>query len=188
MHPKGGCGLKRHSPYVRKRPAGVVVPRWYCPQSGVTFSALADFAAARLSDSLAGVEAIVARVEQARAQGGSLIDVAAEVWPGVEAQGARRAIHRRVRSVRQALLAGVGILPELFEVPPTIWSVRKALGAGTDVLGEIRRRMTKHLSSLASPVGFRHRGTGASGAPRSQQHKVGPDFVVRVSVSPPTPP
>ncbi len=48
LHPSGGCALARHGSYVRKRPAGVRIARWYCPEGRRTFSLLPDFLAARL--------------------------------------------------------------------------------------------------------------------------------------------
>ena len=64
LHPEGGCGLERLGTYARVAPAGARVPRWWCPKAGVSISLLPSFLSARLSGTLAEVEAFVA------AQGG----------------------------------------------------------------------------------------------------------------------
>jgi hypothetical protein len=65
LHPKGGCGFARHGTYARVTPPGTQIARWYCPAGHRTFSLLPDCLAARLSGTLAEVEAVVRAVEQA---------------------------------------------------------------------------------------------------------------------------
>ena len=62
---RGGSGFARHSTYSRVSPPGTQVARWHCPADQRTFSLLPDCLAARLSGTLAEVEAVVRAVERA---------------------------------------------------------------------------------------------------------------------------
>jgi hypothetical protein len=161
FHPDGGCGVEKLGSYPRISPAGTRIPRWWCPKEKASISLLPVFLAARLSGTLATVEATVAAVEQA----GS-IAAAVDVIHPPEAEdaiglvGAVRSIRRRVRAVRAALLAIVTLLPERFVgVTPTLAGFRKALSCN-EVLRTLRELVERHLSALPTPLGF-----GARAAP-----------------------
>ena len=110
LHPQGGCGFARHGTYERKTPAGTRIARWYCPESHTTFSLLPDCLAARLTGTLAEVEAVVRAVEQAPSQEAACAQLRLEIeLPGVE-----RWIARRLASVHTALHLLKGLLPEVF--------------------------------------------------------------------------
>ena len=96
-HPGGGCGFRRHGTYARKSPPDTRVPRWYCRKAHETFSLLPDCLAARLPDTLIGVEAVVRAVEQAS----SLQAAADGLRPDIELPGAMRWTRRRVRAVHR---------------------------------------------------------------------------------------
>lgn len=66
LHPGGGCGLARHTPYLRKNPPGTYIARWHCRQGHCTFSLLPDHLAARFPGTLAEIERVVLAVEEAR--------------------------------------------------------------------------------------------------------------------------
>ena len=84
-HPHGGCSFARHGTYSRKTPVGTRIARCYCPESHTTFSLLPDCLAARLSGTLAELEAVVAAVEQTP----SLISAADQLRPDeIELPGA----------------------------------------------------------------------------------------------------
>ena len=51
--------------YARVSPPGTLIARWYCPEGHCTFSLLPDCLAARLTGTLAEVEAVVLAFEQA---------------------------------------------------------------------------------------------------------------------------
>ena len=110
LHPRrGSCSLARHGTYRRKKPAGALIARWYCPQSHTTFSLLPDCLAARLPGTLQELEAVVAHAEQAA----SLMQAADQVrGDGIELPGAMRWLRRRVRLVRQVLRVVIGLLPQ----------------------------------------------------------------------------
>jgi hypothetical protein len=161
FHPKGGCGLKKLGSYGRTAPAGVRVPRWWCPKQGASISLLPSFLAARLSGTLAAIEEVVARVEAA---GGvsAAVDV---VHPPDAAHAiglvcALRWIRRRVRAVHAALLAIATLMPDRFAgVRPTLAAFREAV-AGQSVLVTLRELANRHLHALPVPFGFRARWSG----------------------------
>lgn len=158
FHPEGGCGLERLGSYGRVEPAGVRVPRWWCPKQRASISLLPSFLAARLSGTLAAVEQVVDAVEAA---GGVAAAVDAVHPPDTEdAIGlvcALRSIRRRVRAVRAALLAIATLMPERFAgVGPTLSAFREALASG-DVLVTLRVLAERHLGALPVPLGFRAR-------------------------------
>ena len=160
FHPEGGCGLERLGSYGRVEPAGVRVPRWWCPKQRASISLLPSFLAARLSGTLAAVEQVVDAVEAA---GGISAAVDTVHPPDVEeAVGlvcALRSIRRRVRAVRAALLAIATLMPERFTgVGPTLSAFREALGS-SDVLVTLRALAERHLGALPVPLGFRARAS-----------------------------
>ena len=160
FHPEGGCGLERLGSYGRVEPAGVRVPRWWCPKQRASISLLPSFLAARLSGTLASVEQVVNAVEAA---GGISAAVDTVHPPDVEeAVGlvcALRSIRRRVRAVRAALLAIATLMPERFTgVGPTLSAFREALGS-SDVLVTLRALAERHLGALPVPLGFRARAS-----------------------------
>jgi len=161
FHCHGDCRLERLGTYERVRPAGVRVARWWCPVQGASVSLLPSFLAARFSGTLAEVEAVVDAVERA---GGVSAAVDAVYPPDAErAVGlacAKRAIRRRVRAVRAALLAIATLLAERFAgVAPTLAAFREALGLDR-VLEPLRRAAQRRLGALPVPLGFRARASG----------------------------
>jgi len=171
VHPRGGCGIARHGTYERKQPAGVLVPRWYCSEGHVTVSLLPDFAASRLSSSLAEVEDVALAVESAP----SLESAASALRPDIELPGAVRWTRRRASAVRATLVTVVGLLPSVLAgVELSLLCVRAAL-AVTAVLPALRARVERRLVHLPPPVGFGPRSRPRRRASTSSQHEVGPD-------------
>jgi hypothetical protein len=161
FHPEGGCGLQKLGSYERVQPVGVRVPRWWCPTQRVSISLLPSFLAARLSGTLASVEAVVSAVEEA----GSIAAAVEVVYPADAEQPvglacALRAMGRRVRAVRAALIAIATLMPERFAgVRPTLRAFREALGC-RQVLFELREVAERYLGALPIPLGLRPRATG----------------------------
>jgi hypothetical protein len=155
FHPEGGCGLEKLGTYARVEPPGARIPRWWCPRQGASISLLPAFLAARLSGTLAAVEAVVAKVEAA---GSVAAAVDAVHPPGADSPvglpSALRSIRRRVAAVRAALLAIATLMPERFGgVRPTLASFRERLSAER-VLLVVRELAERHLNALPSPLGF----------------------------------
>lgn len=155
FHPHGGCGLERLGTYERVDPAGIRVARWWCPTAGASISLLPSFMASRFSGTIAAVEEVVAKVEDA----GSAAGAVDKVHPpdADEAVGlvcALRSIRRRVRAVRSALLAIATLMPGRFAgTQPTLASFRERLG-GERVLQRVRELAERYLGKLAGPLGF----------------------------------
>ena len=161
FHAEGGCGLLKLGTYGRVKPAGVRVPRWWCPRQGESISLLPSFLAARLSGTVAEVEDVVAKVEAA----GGVAAAVDEILPpdadkSIGLVGALRWIRRRVTAVRTALLAIVTLEPEQFRgVQPTLAGFREALSQKR-VLVTLRELVERHLCALPVPLGFRARARG----------------------------
>lgn len=170
MHPEGGCGLKGHGTYERKRPAGVLVPRWYCPKSGTTFSLLPDWVASRYPAALGEIENVVAQAEQAPSQAKAI----EQLWPELGLVGAQRKLRRWRRAVTLTLTLARGLLPELQGGTSTLAAVREGLGTD-EVLVNLREKLGDRLRSLPPPVGFGPRPRGRPQRPSEQQHEAGPD-------------
>lgn len=172
LHPQGGCGFARHGSYPRISPPGTRIARWYCPTGHRTFSLLPDFLAARLSGTLAEVEAAVAAVEQAP----SLEKAADLLRPEIELPGAVRWTRHRVKPIMAALHLLKGLLPEpLATLDATLGAFRVALGAPLPVLPRLREIAAPWLQQLPPPLGFRPPPQGG-GDPRARfQHEPGPD-------------
>ena len=154
LHPRGGCGFAGHGTYERKRPAGTLIARWYCPQGHCTFSLLPDHLAARFPGTLAEIEQVAAAVEQA-----SSLEAAADALrrDPVTLPSAVRWVRRRVAPVRALLTIVVGLLPQsLLGCVPTVAALRARL-ACPQVLMALRELAKAHLQALARPLGFRHR-------------------------------
>ena len=158
FHPEGGCGFCRLGTYRRVEPVGLRVARFWCPVEQRSVSLLPSFMAARLRGTLGQIEAVVAAVEAA----GSVEAAVEAVLPGnaeapVGLACAVRWIRRRVRGVREVLVALATLLPERLPVgAPTLSTVRRVLGVDR-VLEEVRRLGERWLEVLAVPLGFRAR-------------------------------
>jgi hypothetical protein len=175
LHPRGGCGLARHTTYTRKSPPGIRIARWYCPTGRTTFSLLPDCLASRLPGSLDEVEQVVATVATRKAEGASLELVAGELrLELMELRSAVRWVRRRVHAVEVALLALVTLLPGRLGDDPSVLAVRKAL-ATSQALVRLRAIGAAHLGSLAPPLGFGPRPRRRARCRRASQHGMGPD-------------
>lgn len=151
VHGSCACGFHRHSAYERVWPKGALIPRWYCPEAGMTFSLLPDFLAAGVKGSLAEISAVAGAVES----GPSLEAVASALRPEVSLAAAVRWTRRRVIWFREGATVARGVLGELLDVPVLPSRLALALGAGVgSVLGILRVRMTPHLHVFARPVGL----------------------------------
>lgn len=170
LHPSGGCGFARHGTYTRVSPPGTQVARWYCRSGHRTFSLLPDCLAARLSGTLAEVEAVVLAAEQAP----SLEVAARELRPDVDLPGILRWTRRRVQAVRAALQTLKGLLPEQFPCAPTLLAFAACLGV-SEVLLALRAIGEPFLQELSAPLGFRPRRTPGGQRGRVPQHNAGPD-------------
>jgi hypothetical protein len=161
FHPEGDCGVEKLGSYGRVAPHGIRVARFWCPKARASISLLPSFLAARLSGTLAAVEDVVAKVEQA----GSIANAVDAVHPADAADAvglvcALRSIRRRVRAVHAALLAIATLIPERFAgVQATVTAFREALGCDA-VLVALRDVAARHLAALAAPLGFRGRRDG----------------------------
>ena len=168
-HPRpGSCSLARHGTYLRKRPAGVLIARWYCPQSHTTFSLLPDCLAARLSGTLRELEAVVVHAEQAA----SLMQAADQVRrDDITLPGAMRWLGRRVRLVRQALRAVIGLLPQhLAGCRAELTACRQRLDSEAALVA-LRSLAAPWLPALPAPLGFRlHRSEPCHPTSAAQQH------------------
>jgi hypothetical protein len=172
LHPGGGCGLARHTPYLRKNPPGTYIARWYCRQGHCTFSLLPDHLAARLPGTLAEIERVVLVVEQARS-----VEAAADALrpDAVMLPSAVRWVRRRVVPVYRVLVTVVSLLPELLlGCAPRLTAVGARLGCD-HVLLTLRWLAQAHLAALPRPLGFEHRQRVAGGARVGFQHDLGPD-------------
>jgi hypothetical protein len=157
LHPKGRCGLRKLGYYDRAEPAGLRVARWYCPQGHRTFSLLPDFAAARVSSTLAEIEQVVERFEQRRrAEDTNNEGAAAIVRPDIDRASAVRYVNCRRRWAQAAFAIVIGLLPEIFAgCEPSLASLRSALGVGVPfVLVHLREIAAAHLHQLPAPLGF----------------------------------
>jgi hypothetical protein len=178
LHARGGCGFERHGTYTRVEPAGIQVARWYCRTGRQSFSLLPDCLASRLSGRLDAVEDVVATVEARVAAGVSMEAVSEEIRPDIQLPGALRWLRRRLYPVRMALLALVTLMPGRLGSEPRLAAVREALGT-TQALVRLREIGTKHLGSLAPPVGFGRRQRRRWRRRRRTQHEMGPDPPLR---------
>ena len=151
LHPRGGCGFARHTPYERVAPPGCLVARYYCPEGHTTFSLLPDCLASRLSSTLAEVEEVV---EAAEAFDESRELVAELLRPDIGRQCAVRWMRRRVRAVSAVLVTVVGLLPSVLSGCELKFHAFRAALAVERVLPALRAKVADHLPSLPPPVGF----------------------------------
>jgi hypothetical protein len=171
LHPLGGCGLARHGTYARVSPPGTLIARWYCPEGHRTFSLLPDCLAARLSGTLAEVEAVVLAFEQAPSREAACGVVRLDI----DLPGALRWSARRVQGVHSALARIRGLLPEVFAgCAPTLTAFGEHLGVA-DVLVALRGMAEAFLANLPKPLGFVPRRQPGGGRSSARQHCVGAD-------------
>lgn len=172
LHPRGGCGFARHGSYVRKKPAGTRIARWYCRKGHCTFGLLPDHLAAHLPGTLAEIESAVLAAESAP----SLQACADVLRPeAIEPPGALRWLRRRVEYVRSVLPTAIALLPQLLQgCVPTIAGVRRHLGV-EQVLPGLRSLLAAHLGALAAPLGLRHRVARGEPPKSGFQQPMGPD-------------
>lgn len=172
LHPGGGCGIAKHTPYSRVEPPGMKVARSYCAEGHTTFSLLPDCLASRLSSTLAAVEEVAVAVEQRTA---SIEAVAEELRPDIETQGAVRWVRRRVVAVSLALLVLKGLRPDVFSgVEPTLGEVRAALGV-EEVLRAVRGLAGDQVVRMPPYVGLGARPRGGDTWQRRRQQGMGAD-------------
>jgi hypothetical protein len=174
-HPRGMCGFRSHTHYVRKDPAGLVIRRWYCAQAHQTVSLLPDFAAARISGTLTGIEDVAVQFEQALKCGATAGEAAQLLRPDIESQGALRWVRRRLQWVHAALVLLVGCAPELLtQGELTIRAVQNVLHT-QQVLVQVREIAAPHLPFATAPVGFAPSRRLGNHRMSSVQHNLGPD-------------
>jgi hypothetical protein len=171
LHPKGGCGFARHGTYERVSPPGTLIARWYCPAGQRTFSLLPDCLAARLSGTLAEVEAVVRAAEQAA----GLEAACQELRLDIELPGALRWVRRRIQGVYASLHVLRGLLPDRFSAcEPRLMAFGKRLD-NQDVLVTLRQIAAAFLQRLPAPLGFLPQRQPGGGRDRARQHCVGAD-------------
>ena len=172
LHPRGGCGLARHTPYLRKTPPGTWIARWYCRQGHCTFSLLPDHLAARFPGELVTLEQAVLVAAQARS-----VEAAAEAArpDDITLPSAVRWLRRRLRLVSAVLITVIGLWPErLCGCAPNLLAVGARLDC-RPVLPALRALTAVHLAALPRPLGFHHRGGAGGDRRRGFQHDLGPD-------------
>ena len=171
LHPNGGCGFARHGTYGRVSPPGTRIARWYCPEGHQTFSLLPDCLAARLSGTLAEVEAVVDQLEQAPSAEAAVEELRVEI----ELPGVLRWLRRRAQAVHSSLNLLKGLMPERFsECQPTLASFRHALDV-EGVLVALREIAADYLTWLPAPLGFRPPSPRGGELKNGSQHRAGPD-------------
>jgi hypothetical protein len=171
LHPRGGCGFARHGTYARKHPRGTLISRWYCREGHCTFSLLPDHLAARFPGTLAEIERVVAGAESA-----SSLEAAAQVLrpDPITLPSALRWMRRRIAPMRSVLAVILGMFPEaLLGCAPSIGAFRLRLHTDA-VLVKLRALADSFLSSLCSPLGFRHRKQRLVQHPNPRQQPMGP--------------
>lgn len=132
--------------------------RFYCQQAGATISLLPSFLAARLSGTLDAVEAVVEVLESSSSMAAAAEKLRpADAVRAVTSISALRWVRRRMKAMRQALLALVTLMPDALGCAPTLHALRAHLGVNR-VLVELRRIGAAHLRALPTPLGLRTRG------------------------------
>jgi hypothetical protein len=146
------------------------IARYYCPTAHETFSLLPDCLASRLPGTLDAVEAVVATVEAARS-----VEAAADALrPDITLASAVRWVRRRLTPVRQALVAIVTLIPDLFAGDARLPAVRHAL-ATSSALVTLRAGAAAHLLALPTPFGFHPRAARREAPPAAVPHGMGAD-------------
>lgn len=179
LHPDGGCGFCRHTPYERVEPPGTRIARWRCPRHRVTFSLLPDCLASGVKGSLRDIEAAVDKAER---RDGSLEELAANLRPSSEADpdsdhvaGTLKWLRRRRRWVTAALTFALPLLrTRLAGREPTLDDFRAALDV-EHVLESLRSLLEDHLAHLPLPFGFGPRSSSRNCSASSLQQGMGPD-------------
>jgi hypothetical protein len=169
-HRAGGCGLKRHTAYERKHPAGAKVARWYCPTARKTFSLLPDCLASRFPAELSEIEAVVAVAERAP----SVASAVASLWPELGLVGAQRKLRRWAAAVAMMLTLSRGLMPEVAPAESTVAAFRERMSTQA-VLMELREELAERLQALPAPVGFGPRMKARPSRRRREQHETVPD-------------
>jgi hypothetical protein len=175
LHPRGGCGIRRHTSYTRRNPAGLVVPRWYCREGHTTFSLVPDFAASRVSDSLPAIEATVLAFEAQRAAGATVAGIAESLRPDIELQGAVRWLARRRVWVAAALTLLVGIAPQVLAGLEQNLTCARTRLATPCVLVRVRKIAAVQLPYAPAPLGFSRLRSKWKKKRQGVQHKTGAD-------------
>jgi hypothetical protein len=120
------------------------VARWYCPEGHRTFSLLPDCLAARLSGTLARVEAVVRAAEQAP----SLEALCRHQRLDIELPGASRWVRRRAQDVHSALHRIKGVLGDTFaNVAPSRPSTCRHCTTGVISAGKPRAFRAKEFGN-----------------------------------------
>lgn len=145
------------------------VARWYCPDAHLSFSALPDCMAARLTGSLDQVEEAVVAAESLGVEAS-----AQELRPEVELPGVMRWLRRRRTRVRAALLALITAMPGQLGTLPEVRALRAVLGTER-ALVRVRAIAADHLAKLPSPLGFWPGPLARPQSERAFQHETGPD-------------
>lgn len=169
-----GAGFRRHGTYGRRKPNGLRVARWYNRDKHLTVSALPDFAAARVSSSLAEIEDIVADVEQASGEM-SFEHIAGNLRRDIGLPGAMRWVRRRMLWVSVALTTLRGLAADkLTGCALSVEQFRLRLGTEC-VLARAREIATRNLARFPAPVGLSPLPKSGKRRRKSAQHKSGSD-------------
>jgi len=120
---------------------------------------------------LQALEALVVAVEQAP----TFMAAAEHLRTDIELPGALRYLRRICRAIHAALAIVRGLEPVRFAaIAPTVCDFARALEA-TSVLMVLRDQVSRFLTDLPSPLGFRSPRIGADIVIRGVQHRVGRD-------------
>lgn len=154
--PRCNDGIPRHGTYPRKTPEGTQIARFYCRACHLTVSLLPSFLAAGFSDTLAVQQVAVEAVDVHD----SFDAAAIALRPGIELQGARRWLRRRL--YRHAL---------------TLTLASTALGLDSDAVAvfELRDNASQLIRALPTPVGLSHRPLVHWRPSSPKQQPMGPD-------------
>ena len=163
--------MARHGTYERRSPPGTRIARWYCPPGHCTFSLLPDCLAARLPGTLAELEALVGRIEQAKSVEAACSDLRLDI----ELPGVLRWVRRRVQAIQASLNTLKGLMPDRFAgCEPRLEAFAERLGVD-GVLASLRQIAAPYLCSLPAPLGFRPLRPCGGEHDRAHQHSAGPD-------------
>jgi hypothetical protein len=167
-------GWRRHGNYLRRKPAGLRIPRWYNRDKRITVSLIPDFAATRVSSSLGEIEDVVDEAERLRADM-SLEHVAARLRPDLVLPSAVRWLRRRRRWVGVALRTLKGLAADkLSDCALSVAAFRLRLNVDC-VLVRAREIAAKNLRRFPAPVGFAALPKPDQRPNRRAQHKAGAD-------------
>ncbi len=172
IHPQGGCSLSRHGTYTRTTPAGMRIPRWYCPQGHCTFSLLPDFLACRLPGTLSTLERAVLQAEQATSyeQAANMLRM-----DDISLPSAVRWVRRRVKLVQEVLASVLPLMPNAFQDAQPCLTSFCSWCHDSCILDELRQTFAAHLQLLPSPLGFVPHSLSKCSNIVANQHDKGPD-------------